>query len=120
MFPDWVNKFKTKSSTIKKIGNNYYLYKATSYYDSSSKKPVSIQEYIGKITADGVQTKKILLDLSEVEVVPLNSIYTSTTYNLNNIYLLKFKSEYYFSKLSKQQLKIVKELQLYDNGKFIF
>lgn len=64
--------------------------------------------------------KKILLDLSEVEVVPLNSIYTSTTHNLNNIYLLKFKSEYYFSKLSKQQLKIVKELQLYDNGKFIF
>lgn len=54
MFPDWVNKFKTKSSTIKKIGNNYYLFKATSYYDSSSKKPVSIQEYIGKITADGV------------------------------------------------------------------
>ena len=29
-YPDWVNAFKEKGTSIKKVGNEYYLYRATS------------------------------------------------------------------------------------------
>ncbi len=53
-YPDWVNKAHIPGTSIKQIGDNYYLYSVTSKYDKSKGYPVSIQRYVGKITKDGL------------------------------------------------------------------
>lgn len=54
-YPDWVNSYKTKGTSIKKVGNNYYLYKTTSHRVPGKKYPQAVSEYIGIITEDGVK-----------------------------------------------------------------
>ncbi len=53
-YPDWVNKEHVKGTSIKQIGDNYYLYSVTSRYDKDKGYPVSIQHYLGKITKEGL------------------------------------------------------------------
>lgn len=48
-YPDWVEKYHTKGTSIKKIRDNYYLYRVTSYYSDKKPYPVAVQTYIGKI-----------------------------------------------------------------------
>ncbi len=54
-YPDWVNSYKTKGTSIKKVGNNYYLYKTTSHRVPGKKYPQTVSQYIGIITEDGVK-----------------------------------------------------------------
>ena len=54
-YPEWVNSYKTKGTSIKKVGNNYYLYKTTSHRVPGKKYPQAVSEYIGIITEDGVK-----------------------------------------------------------------
>lgn len=53
-YPDWVNAFKEKGTSIKKVGNEYYLYHSTSKRVPGKKYPQPVQEYIGIITREGV------------------------------------------------------------------
>ena len=53
-YPDWVNAFKEKGTSVKKVGNEYYLYRATSKRVPGKKYPQPVEEYIGTITRDGV------------------------------------------------------------------
>lgn len=53
-YPDWVNAFKVKGTSVKKVGNEYYLYRSTSKRVPGKKYPQPIQEYIGTITKEGV------------------------------------------------------------------
>ena len=53
-YPDWVLSSKTKGTSIKKIGNYYYLYSATSKRIPGKKNPQPVEKYIGIITWDGV------------------------------------------------------------------
>jgi hypothetical protein len=53
-YPDWVNVFKEKGTTVKKVGNEYYLYQSTSKRIPGKKYPQPIQKYIGTITKEGV------------------------------------------------------------------
>lgn len=53
-YPDWVNAFKEKGTSIKKVGNEYYLYSATSKRVPGMKYPQPVEEYIGVITREGV------------------------------------------------------------------
>jgi hypothetical protein len=53
-YPDWVNAFKKKGTSIKKVGNEYYLYKATSKRVPGKKYPQPVEVYIGRITKEGV------------------------------------------------------------------
>ena len=53
-YPDWVNAHKEKGTAVKKVGNEYYLYKATSKRVPEKKYPQPIHEYIGLITREGV------------------------------------------------------------------
>lgn len=53
-YPNWVNKQHAPGTSIKQIGDNYYLYSVTSKYDKNKGYPVSIQRYVGKITKDGL------------------------------------------------------------------
>lgn len=54
VYPEWVQKHKTKGTTVKRVGENYYLYKHTSKRVQGKKNPVPVDTYIGKITEDGV------------------------------------------------------------------
>ena len=53
-YPDWVNAFKEKGTSVKKVGNEYYLYRSTSKRVPGKKYPQPVQEYIGIITKEGV------------------------------------------------------------------
>lgn len=68
-YPDWVQKFREKGTTIKKKGDAYYLYKRTSRRVSGKKYPQPVDTYIGVITPDGVvQAKRKIVNLSDITV----------------------------------------------------
>lgn len=71
VYPDWVQKQKTTGTTVKKVGNNYYLYKHSSKRVRGKKNPVPVDTYIGKITPDGIEksgSKKVAVNDAEVIV----------------------------------------------------
>ena len=71
VYPDWVQRQKTTGTTVKKVGNNYYLYKHSSKRVPGKKNPVPADTYIGKITPDGIErsgSKKVDMDAPEVIV----------------------------------------------------
>lgn len=57
-YPEWVQEHRTKGTTVKKVGNTYYLYKRTSKRVPGKKYPQPVDTYIGIITPDGVIEKK--------------------------------------------------------------
>lgn len=68
-YPHWVNAFKEKGTSIKKVGNEYYLYRSTSKRVPGKKYPQPVQEYIGTITREGViktHVRKISTDTVKV------------------------------------------------------
>lgn len=71
VYPEWVQKQKTTGTTVKKVGNNYYLYKHSSKRVPGKKYPVPSDTYIGKITPEGVErsgSKKVDTNDAEVTV----------------------------------------------------
>lgn len=62
VYPEWVQTQRTKGTTVKKVGNTYYLYKRTSKRVPGKKYPQPVDTYLGIITPDGVimGTKKKL------------------------------------------------------------
>ena len=69
VYPDWVQAQRKRGTTVKKVGNNYYLYKRTSKRVPGKKYPQPVDTYIGMITPDGIiEKKKILVAASSVEV----------------------------------------------------
>ena len=70
VYPNWVQQFRTRGTTIKKKDDNYYLYKRTSKRVSGKKYPQPVDTYIGVITPDGVidAQKKIVPVSAECEV----------------------------------------------------
>ena len=68
-YPDWVNAFKEKGTSVKKVGNEYYLYRATSKRVPGKKYPQPVEEYIGTITREGVvRTNKRKISTDRVRV----------------------------------------------------
>lgn len=68
-YPDWVQKFRTRGTTVKKIGDSYYLYKRTSRRVKGKKYPQPVDTYIGLITPDGVkQSHKKKVSITNTEV----------------------------------------------------
>ena len=71
VYPDWVQRYRTKGTTVKKVGNNYYLYKHSSKRVKGKKNPVPRDTYIGRITQEGVikgKKKKISTDDTDIIV----------------------------------------------------
>lgn len=69
VYPDWVQKFRTKGTTVKKKGDAYYLYKRTSKRVPGKKYPQPVDTYIGVITPDGVvKSVKKKVDSSDLEI----------------------------------------------------
>lgn len=68
-YPDWVQAFRTKGTTVKRRGDSYYLYKRTSKRVPGKKYPQPVDSYIGIITPDGVvESVKKKLDITSAEV----------------------------------------------------
>ena len=67
-YPDWVQAYRARGTTIKKKGDSYYLYKRTSKRVPGKKYPQPVDTYIGVITPDGIVEGKKKLSLTDIEV----------------------------------------------------
>ena len=114
IYPDWVEKEHVKGTSIKQIGENYYLYECTSKNVRGKSYPVSIQRYIGKITPEGlikpetisfIPLKDNLLQLRDE--FDLSDIEKADREILEHVCLLKVSSIYYIGKLDNKTMKVL-------------
>lgn len=114
IYPDWVEKEHVKGTSIKQIGENYYLYECTSKKVKGKSYPVSIQRYIGKITPEGlikpetisfIPLKDNLLQLRDE--FDLSDIEKTDKDILEHVCLLKLSSIYYIGKLDNKTMKVL-------------
>ena len=68
IYPDWVQAYRARGTTVKKKGDSYYLYKRTSKRVPGKKYPQPVDTYIGVITPDGIVKGKKKLSLTDIEV----------------------------------------------------
>ncbi len=69
IYPDWVQAYRTRGTTVKKKGEKYYLYKRTSRRVPGKKYPQPVDTYIGVITPEGViKSDKKKVRLTDVSV----------------------------------------------------
>ncbi len=70
VYPEWVQKHKAKGTSVRKVGNNYYLYKHSSKRVPGKKNPVPSDTYIGRITPEGIiKSGKKKVDTNESEII---------------------------------------------------
>jgi len=58
---NWLDEQRRKGERcleVKKIGNNYYVYRSTTYWDKKEKRRRKKSEYVGKLTQEGLAEKK--------------------------------------------------------------
>lgn len=69
VYPEWVQSYRTRGKTVKKVGNAYYLYKRTSKRVPGKKYPQPVDTYIGVITPQGIiESGKKKRSLTGIEV----------------------------------------------------
>lgn len=69
IYPDWVQEYRTRGTTVKKKGDKYYLYKRTSRRVPGKKYPQPVDTYIGVLTPEGVlRSDKKKVTLTDVSV----------------------------------------------------
>ena len=70
VYPEWVQRHKEKGTTIKRVGENYYLYKHSSKRVPGKKNPVPVDTYIGRITPEGVvKGNKKKVDANDSDII---------------------------------------------------
>lgn len=68
-YPEWVQMYRTRGTTVKRKGDQYYLYKRTSRRIPGKKYPQPVDTYIGIITPQGViKSEKKKISITDVEV----------------------------------------------------
>ena len=68
-YPEWVQQYRERGTTVKKRGDSYYLYKRTSRRVPGKKYPQPVDTFIGVITRDGVvASEKKKVSLTDIEV----------------------------------------------------
>ena len=114
IYPDWVEKEHVKGTSIKQIGDNYYLYECTSKKVKGKSYPVSIQRYIGKITKEGLIKPETISFIPEKDVLvqlrdefDLSDIAEADRELLEHVCLLKVISIYYIGKLDSKTVKVL-------------
>ena len=117
MFPEWVEKYRKPGTTIKKIGNGYYLYTATSRTVADKNYPVSVQNYLGRITEDGLISAKMRIRISDARAKHLGDLIPDVDGAFADIILLEYRREWYFTKLSAEVIKKLRDMGLYQDGK---
>lgn len=119
MLPEWVQQYKTQGTTVKKIGNNYYLYYATSRRVAGKAYPVSVQTYIGKITESGVVSDRVSINVGETQACRLSELIPGLPDDLGDLVVLKVKGEWMYTKMGGNIIRKLKEKGIYDNGKVV-
>lgn len=120
MLPEWVQKYKKPGTTVKKIGNNYYLYSATSKWNPDKRYPQSIQTYIGKITEDGILNERVSIAVNETEACLLSELVRGLPDELGKLIVLKVKGEWLYTKMDGKTIKQLKTRGIYNDGKVVF
>lgn len=120
MIPEWVMKYKVPGTTIKQIGHNYYLYSATSHRHPDKSYPVSAQTYIGKITADGVVSERVSINVGKTEARRLSELIAGLPPELGDIIVLNIKKDWLYTKTDVKLIKALEERGIYCNGKVVF
>ena len=122
-YPDWVEKQHIKGTSIKQIGDNYYLYSVTSKYVKGRRYPVGIQRYIGKITEDGlIEPDKISFIPSKDKLSLLKNVISLNLYNdvdrslIENLPVLVINGNYYTGYISSKIEKILIKHLDYKDG----
>lgn len=120
MLPEWVQKYKTRGTTVKKIGNNYYLYYATSKRVPDKPYPVSCQTYIGKITENGIVSERVSINVGQTQACLLSELVQGLPYDLGKVIVLKVRGNWMYTKMERGIAERLKERGMYDDGKVIF
>lgn len=122
-YPSWVEKHHTKGTSIKQIGNNYYLYSVTSKYDKNKGYPVSIQKYIGTITPDGlVKPETISFTPGKDKISTFKDIFDISKYSMKdrllieNIPIIVINNCFYTGNISNKQISIINKHFFYNEG----
>lgn len=105
-YPEWVYQYRTKGTSIKKVGENYYLYRTSSKRVPEKSYPVVKSEYIGVITENGViMSEKKKLNTNTPKVYEYGFSYV-----LNELAYERFRSEYAYKEDSRYAfLQILKK-----------
>lgn len=119
MFPEWVEKQKRPGTTIKAIGNNYYLYFATSARQPGKKYPVAKQVYIGKITENGIVSDRVSINIGETKACTLGELFPSIKPEVRNVIVLFVKNEWVCTKTDERIMSILESEGACKNGKII-
>lgn len=117
-YPEWVMQQKQPGTSIKRIGNNYYLYYATSKYVKDKPYPVSVQTYIGKITEDGVISERVSINVGKTQASTLGELLqVELPEELQGVIVLKIKGDWLYTRLSRTQKDALERRGLYESGK---
>lgn len=122
MHPDWVEKYHTEGTSVKKVKDSYYLYKVTSKKVKGKPYPVSIQKYIGRITQDGlIKKEKLTFVLGVDKIVILADLVDDLEIKdkkvLNKIGVIESNGAYYCGKLTDTQIAVIKKYFEYEDNK---
>lgn len=121
MIPEWAKKHQKPCTTIKEIGNNYYLYYATSAKVVGKKYPVSRQTYIGRITPEGVISERVSIKVKDTEAKTLGELIPDVPAKYEELILLKVKGGWYFTKTNNRTVEELQNKGIYgDDGQLIF
>lgn len=123
-YPDWVERHHTKGTSIKKIGNNYYLYSVTSRYDRDKGYPVSVQKYIGTISEDDglVKPQTVSFTPGKDRIVSLKQLFDLDGYSLKDRSLIEdipivvINDTCYSGSLTIKQINIINRHFFYNEG----
>ncbi len=122
MHPDWVEKYHSEGTSVKKVKDSYYLYKVTSKKVKGKPYPVSIQKYIGRITQDGlIKKEKLTFVLGVDKIVILADLVDDLEIKdkkvLNKIGVIESNGAYYCGKLTDNQIAVIKKYFEYEDNK---
>lgn len=120
VLPEWVQQYKTPGTTVKKIGNNYYLYYATSRRVPGKAYPVSVQAYIGKITENGVVSDRVSINVGQTQACLLSELVPGLPDDMGKLVVLQAKGSWLYTKMETGMMGRLKEKGIYDNGKVVF
>lgn len=120
MLPEWVQQYKTQGTTVKKIGNNYYLYYATSKRIPDKPYPVSVQTYIGKITENGVVCERVLINVGQAQACLLSEIVPGLPSDMGKLIVLNVRGDWLYTKTGHGMVERLKKRGIYEDGKVVF
>jgi len=128
-YPDWVLKHKQKGTEIRRMGNNFYLYKISSMWDKKKKRPKKItQKFLGTITREGLiqpRHERLLESMRHISVKEFGA--TNFIVGMNSDIIERLKEIYpkcweeivVFSIFRFLYNSPMKNLQTYYSGSFL-